>query len=170
MSMLRSCQRLLVGVTLGLASLVSGCASMDGVAASRLELVKLRGELLCGVSGKIPGFSFLSPEGAYTGLDVDICRAMAAAIVGDANRVQFRPLTAPERFTALRSGEIDLLSRNTTATLSREGQDCGGLMTLIEMKGMEFDVARTIGKAHEILDGMEQQADAADQPVLDVVE
>jgi len=127
MTMLRSCQRLLVGVTLGLASLVSGCASMDGVTASRLELVKLRGELLCGVSGKIPGFSFLSPEGAYTGLDVDICRAMAAAIVGDANRVQFRPLTAPERFTALRSGEIDLLSRNTTATLSRDASGGNGL-------------------------------------------
>ena len=91
-----------------------------------VELVKLRGELLCGVSGKIPGFSFLSPR-AYTGLDVDICRAMAAAIVGDANRVQFRPLTAPERFTALRSGEIDLLSRNTTATLSRDASGGNGL-------------------------------------------
>ena len=125
--MLRSCQRLLVGVTIGLATLVTGCASMEDVSASRLELVKQRRELLCGVSGKIPGFSFLSPEGAYTGLDVDICRAMAAAIVGDASRVQFRPLTAPERFTALRSGEIDLLSRNTTATLSRDASGGNGL-------------------------------------------
>ena len=125
--MLRSCQRLLVGATLALATLVSGCASMEGVGSSRLDLVKQRRELLCGVSGKIPGFSFLSPEGAYTGLDVDICRAMAAAFLGDADRVQYRPLTAPERFTALRSGEIDLLSRNTTWTLSRDSAGGNGI-------------------------------------------
>ena len=125
--MFRTCNRLLVGATVGLAALVSGCASMDGASVSRLELVKQRGELLCGVSGKIPGFSFLSAEGAYTGLDVDICRAMAAAFVGDAEKVQYRPLTAPERFTALRSGEIDLLSRNTTWTLSRDSAGGNGL-------------------------------------------
>ena len=125
--MLRSCKRRLVGVAIGLASLISGGASMEGMATSRLELVKQRQELLCGVSGKIPGFSFLSPEGVYTGLDVDICRAMAAAFVGDPERVQFRPLTAPERFTALRSGEIDLLSRNTTWTLSRDASGGNGI-------------------------------------------
>ena len=57
-----------------------------------------------------------------------------------------------------------------TADLSRQGQDCGGLMTLLGVEGMEFDVARTIGKAHEIMDGMENQPDAGEQPVLDVVE
>ena len=65
--MLRTCNRLLVGATIGLVALVSGCASIDGVSESRLDLVKQRGELLCGVSGKIPGFSFLSAEGSYTG-------------------------------------------------------------------------------------------------------
>ena len=116
--MFRSSSRVLIVALAGLSSLLASCASLDSASGSRLDLVKARGELLCGVSGKIPGFSFLSPDGRYTGLDVDICRAMAAAFVGDAEKVQYRPLTAPERFTALRSGEIDLLSRNTTHTLS----------------------------------------------------
>ena len=80
------------------------------------------------------------------------------------------PEQAPDAFIdTARQVQVANIATHT-ATLSREGHDCGGLMTLLEMKGMDFDVARTIGKAHEILDGMEQQADAADQPVLDVVE
>merc|ERR1712185_207119 len=110
-----------------LVSFLGGCASLDEAGRSRLDLVKQRDELLCGVSGKIPGFSFLTPKGTYTGLDVAICRAMAAAFLGDADKVQYRPLTAPERFTALRSGEIDLLSRNTTQTLSRDAEGGNGL-------------------------------------------
>lgn len=125
--MLRCFSQRLLGASAVLATVLSGCASMDGISVSRLELVKQRGELFCGVSGKIPGFSFLNPKGDYTGLDVDVCRAMAAALVGDADKVQFRPLTAPERFTALRSGEIDLLSRNTTRTLSRDASGGNGL-------------------------------------------
>ena len=108
----------LIGAVGGLIGLLSGCATLGNGTDSRLNLVQTRGELLCGVSGKIPGFSFLSPDGRYAGLDVDVCKAMAAAFVGDSTKVQYRPLTAPERFTALRSGEIDLLSRNTTHTLS----------------------------------------------------
>jgi general L-amino acid transport system substrate-binding protein len=107
MLMIRSSRRLLIGAITVVAGLLGGCASLDEAGRSRLDLVKQRDELLCGVSGKIPGFSFLTPEGTYTGLDVDICRAMAAAFLGDADKVQYRPLTAPERFTALRSGEID---------------------------------------------------------------
>ena len=125
--MFRSSSRRLIGLIAGLAGLLSACASLDDARGSRLDLIKQRGELLCGVSGKIPGFSFLSPEGRYTGLDVDICRAMAAAFLGDAEKVQYRQLTAPERFTALRSGEIDLLSRNTTHTLSRDALGGNGL-------------------------------------------
>ena len=125
--MFRSSSRVLIVALAGLSSFLASCASLDSAAGSRLDLVKARGELLCGVSGKIPGFSFLSPDGRYTGLDVDICRAMAAAFVGDAEKVQYRPLTAPERFTALRSGEIDLLSRNTTHTLSRDAVGGNGL-------------------------------------------
>ena len=80
------------------------------------------------------------------------------------------PEQAPDPFRAT-ARQVQVANIAThTATLSREGQDCGGLMTLLEFQGLEFDVARTIGKAHEILDGMEQQPDGADQPVLDVVE
>ncbi len=105
----------------------TGCASLGKVSDSRLDLIKKRGELHCGVSGKIPGFSFLNSRGSYEGLDVDICRAMAAAFVGDPDKVQYRPLTAPERFTALKTGEIDLLSRNTTFNLSRDAFGGNGL-------------------------------------------
>ena len=117
----------LIGAVAALSSLAAGCASLDAGDRSRLDLVKQRGELICGVSGKIPGFSFLKTDGGYEGLDVDVCRAMAAAFLGDADKVQFRPLTAPERFTALRSGEIDLLSRNTTQNLSRDSVGGNGV-------------------------------------------
>lgn len=125
--MIRFSRCLLIGALASLGGVLSGCASLSDANGSRLDLVQQRGELLCGVSGKIPGFSFLSPDGQYTGLDVDICRAMAAAFVGDPDKVQYRPLTAPERFTALRTGEIDLLSRNTTHTLSRDASGGNGL-------------------------------------------
>jgi len=107
--------------------LTSSCAVPKQTKISRLDLIKKRGELICGVSGKIPGFSFLSIEGNYQGLDVDICKSFAAGILGDHKKVQFRPLTAAERFTALKTGEIDLLSRNTTFTLSRDASGGNGL-------------------------------------------
>ena len=100
--------------------ILNGCATLGEGGASRLDLIKRRTELRCGVSGKIPGFSFLQRDGSFAGLDVDICRAFAAAFTGSPDQVQYRSLTAPERFTALRTGEIDLLSRNTTFNLSRD--------------------------------------------------
>ncbi len=110
----------LFGSLLSIAMVCNGCASLEKSRISRLEVIQNRGELICGVSGKIPGFSFLKSDGTYEGLDIDICKAMAAAFLGDPNKVQYRPLTAPERFTALKTGEIDLLSRNTTFNLSRD--------------------------------------------------
>ena len=74
----------------------------------------------CAVSQVLPGFSNADAAGNWTGVDVDVCRAVAAAVLGDANKVKFTPLSAKERFTALTSGEIDILSRNTTWTLSRD--------------------------------------------------
>ena len=74
----------------------------------------------CGVSQGLPGFSNADAAGNWTGVDVDVCRAVAAAVLGDSNKVKFTPLSAKERFTALTSGEIDILSRNTTWTLSRD--------------------------------------------------
>ena len=88
--------------------------------AQTLEAVKSRGHLLCGVSQGLPGFSNPDDKGAWTGIDVDVCRAVGAAIFGMDGKVKFVPLSAKERFTALQSGEIDVLSRNTTWTFSRD--------------------------------------------------
>jgi general L-amino acid transport system substrate-binding protein len=88
--------------------------------AQTLKTVKDRGQLSCGVSQGLPGFSTPDDKGNWTGLDVDICRAIAAAIFNDATKIKFVPLSAKDRFTALQSGEIDVLSRNTTWTLSRD--------------------------------------------------
>ncbi len=88
--------------------------------AGTLDDVKARGALNCGVSQGLPGFSNPDDKGNWTGLDVDFCRAIAAAIFNDANKVKFSPLSAKDRFTALQSGAIDVLSRNTTWTMSRD--------------------------------------------------
>ena len=119
-------RRLFSGIV-GLTMLLTGCATPSLENKSRLDLIKQRNELICGVSGKIPGFSFLERDGSYQGLDVDICKAFAAAIIGDPEKIQYRPLTAAERFTAIKTGEIDLLSRNTTFTLSRDSSGGNGL-------------------------------------------
>jgi general L-amino acid transport system substrate-binding protein len=87
---------------------------------SRLDVVKERGTLICGVDGGIPGFSFVDEGGDYSGLDVDLCKAVAAAVLGDADAVEYRRLDSTERFTALAGGEVDVLSRNTTWTISRD--------------------------------------------------
>ena len=98
-----------------------GCASDGGgVQSQKMAAIKARGSLICGVDGKLPGFSFVSPDGTYSGLDVDICKATAAAVLSDPAKVSYRDLSATERFAALSSGEVDLLSRNTTMTLSRD--------------------------------------------------
>ncbi|MES2752481.1 MAG: transporter substrate-binding domain-containing protein, partial [Pseudomonadota bacterium] len=85
-----------------------------------LQSVKDRGTLSCGVSQGLPGFSAPDDKGNWVGFDVDVCRAIAAAVLGDPSKVKFVPLSAKDRFTALQSGEIDVLSRNSTWTLSRD--------------------------------------------------
>jgi general L-amino acid transport system substrate-binding protein len=85
-----------------------------------LKAVKDRGELVCGANGTLAGFGMPDPQGNWTGFDVDFCRAIAAAIFNDPTKVKFVPLTAANRFTALQSGEVDVLSRNTTWTMSRD--------------------------------------------------
>lgn len=111
----------------------SGGGGGDGAGAggeagqSRLQVVLTRGKLICGVNGQLPGFSYLDPNGQMTGFDADFCRAVAAALFDDPNAVEFRPLSAQERFTAVQSGEVDVLIRNTTWTLGRD-----------TVNGMEF--------------------------------
>jgi general L-amino acid transport system substrate-binding protein len=94
---------------------------------SRLDTILSRGTLICGVEGSIPGFSFVDSSGQYTGLDVDICRAVAAALFNDPEKVEYRNLDSTERFTALAGGEVDMLSRNTTWTSSRDAAGGNGL-------------------------------------------
>ncbi len=104
-------------------SLAAGAAiSMAAASASAATLddVKAKGHVQCGVSQGLAGFSNPDDKGNWTGLDVDVCRGMAAAIFGDASKVKYTPLSAKERFTALQSGEVDLLSRNTTWTATRD--------------------------------------------------
>ncbi len=98
------------------AALVSGQA----LAGKDLDTIKARGALICGVGTGTAGFMLADSQGKWTGLDVDVCRAVAAAIFGDAEKVKYVPLTSQQRFTAVQSGEVDMLSNNTTATLSRD--------------------------------------------------
>lgn len=104
---------LTVGVVLAFA--VSGAAN-----AGTLDDVKKKGFVQCGVSQGLPGFSNPDEKGNWTGIDVDVCRGVAAAVFGDAKKVKYTPLSAKERFTALQSGEVDILSRNTTWTATRD--------------------------------------------------
>lgn len=99
-----------------------GSEAAPATGGSRLDVVKQRGTLICGVDGGIPGFSFVDESGAYSGLDVDVCKAVAAAVLGDTEAVEYRRLDSTERFTALAGGEVDMLSRNTTWTISRDTQ------------------------------------------------
>jgi general L-amino acid transport system substrate-binding protein len=99
----------------------SGCSAPENQrASSTMALIRNRGQLICGVEGTMPGFSWLSPSNREQGLDADLCRAVAAALLGDGERVRFIHLSAAERFTALGSGEVDLLARNTSISLSRD--------------------------------------------------
>jgi general L-amino acid transport system substrate-binding protein len=91
----------------------------------RLAIVKNRGKLICGINDQLLGFSYKEPDGSYSGISVDLCRAIAAALFNDPQQVEFRHLQSQERFRAVVTGQIDLLSRNTTWTLSRDTS--GGL-------------------------------------------
>ena len=103
---------------------VAGVLAAFGSAAvaGTLDEVKKRGTLNCGANGQLPGFGLPDAQGNWTGLDVDFCRAVAAALFNDPKKVKFVALTAKDRFTALQSGDVDVLARNTTWTSSREAQ------------------------------------------------
>lgn len=103
-------------LTVGVASVSTAQAEMGPVTSAIME----RGELICGVNQNLQGFGFVNDAGEFSGFDVDFCRAVAAAVLGDANAVSFRPLVASERQAAMQSGEIDMMARNTTFTLSRD--------------------------------------------------
>ena len=99
---------------------VLGLAALPAQAGKTVDAIKARGQLICGVNTGLAGFSAADSQGNWSGLDVDVCKAIAAAMLGDASKVKYVPLNAQQRFTALQSGEIDILSRNTTWTLTRD--------------------------------------------------
>jgi len=105
-----------------LAGAMVAVTSTAAFAGARVDAIKARGELICGVNTGLGGFSIADSTGKWVGLDADICRAVSAALLGDGNKVKFVPTNAQQRFTAVQSGEVDLLSRNTTWTLTRDTQ------------------------------------------------
>ena len=135
------------GTALTLA-MVAGTAN----AGATFDAVKKKGFVQCGVNTGLPGFSNIDDKGHWKGLDVDVCRAVAAAMFGDASKVKYTPLNAKERFTALQSGEIDMLSRNTTWTLTRDAS-LGITFTGVNYyDGQGFLVKKSLGvkKASEL--------------------
>ena len=136
-----------------------GAASLLGMsglaqAGATLDAVQKKGFVQCGISDGLPGFSFADAKGQYQGLDVDVCRAVAAALFGDASKVKYSPLTAKERFTALQSGEVDMLSRNTTWTSSRDAAMGLNFTGVTYYDGQGFLVNKELGvKSAKELDG-----------------
>ena len=131
-----------IATIVGAAMAVTAAA---GVNASTLDTVKNRGALQCGVSDGLPGFSATDSAGRWQGLDADFCRAVAAAVLGDAEKVNFVSLTATERFTALQSGEIDVLSRNSTWTLTRDASLGLNFAGVNYYDGQGFLVSKDLG-------------------------
>ena len=131
--------RLVIG--LAAAAALSGTVN----AGATLDAVKGKGFVQCGVSTGLPGFSSADDKGQFTGIDVDICRAVAAAIFGDAEKVKYSPLTAKERFTALQSGEIDMLSRNTTWSYTRDSSLGLNFTGVNYYDGQGFLVTKNLG-------------------------
>jgi len=121
--------------------LVSGGALAQ---QSTLDAVKSKGFVQCGVNTGLAGFSQPDSKGVWKGIDVDICRAVAAAVLGDANKVRYTPLTAQQRFTALQSGEVDILSRNTTWTITRDTSLGLNFIGVNYYDGQGFMVARKL--------------------------
>jgi len=110
-------------IIFSLSLVLAGCSSQEAASNSKqslLDTVKKRDKVIAGVNGELPGFSFLETNGSYSGFDADFSRAIAAAVLGDASKVEFRPLSSKERFTAVQTGEVDVLVRNTTWTIIRD--------------------------------------------------
>lgn len=137
---MRHATQILTAAALGLIAV----AIASQAQSSTLDAVKKRGDLRCGVNIGLAGFSAPDDKGEWTGLDVDFCRAVASAIFKDPTKVKFVPLSAKERFTALQSGEIDLLSRNTTWTMSRGTQQGLAFVGVTYYDGQGFLVKKSL--------------------------
>jgi general L-amino acid transport system substrate-binding protein len=129
-------------VQLALAATALASLSGAALAGPTVDAIKQRGQLVCGVNTGLGGFGIADSTGKWVGLDVDVCRAIAAALLGDANKIRFVPLNTQQRFTALQSGEVDILSRNTTWTLTRDTQLGLNFTAITFFDGQGFMVAK----------------------------
>ena len=123
-------------------------------AGGRLAEVQARGTVRCGVRDALPGFNFLTPDGDHEGFDSDFCRVIAAGVLGDADAVDFVDLATSDRFTALQSGEIDVLVRNTTFTASRDGKEAANFVytTLYDGQGVMVPASTGIRSLEDLAD------------------
>ena len=135
-------RRLLAGLPLLPVLLTGLLLAASPIAADTLDDVKTRGELRCGVNGEAPGLSHKDDYGDWSGLDVDFCRAVAAAALGNADKVAFIPLSIDQRFAALRDGKVDLLARNTTWTEQRDVAEGVSFAGILYFDGQGFMVPR----------------------------
>lgn len=124
------------------AILALACGSTSVSAAKTLDTIRQNGKIQCGVSVGVAGFSAPDAKGNWSGLDVDVCKAIAAAVLSDANKVNYVPLNAQQRFTALQSGQIDVLSRNTSWTLTRDASLGLNFTAITFFDGQGFLVAK----------------------------
>jgi general L-amino acid transport system substrate-binding protein len=142
------------------ASICAGLAVLSifsAAEAATLDTVRGRAVLQCGVSQGAPGFSTVNDKGEWTGMDVDFCRGLSAAVFGDASKVKFTPLSSKERFTSIQSGDVDILARNTTWTMSRDGGGIGlSFIGVLYYDGQGFMVKKSVG-----VDSAEKLAGAA---------
>lgn len=125
-----------------LAGAAAGFAAPAAHAGKTLDAVRQHGRVVCGVSTGLPGFSAVDSKGNWVGLDTDVCRALAAAVLGDAGKVKWTPLNSQQRFTPLQAGEIDVLSRNTTWTLTRDASMGLHFAAVTYYDGQGFMVAK----------------------------
>ncbi|MBV8427897.1 MAG: amino acid ABC transporter substrate-binding protein, partial [Hyphomicrobiales bacterium] len=133
-----------LGLKILCAAAVFSTLAVSVAGAATLDTVKQRGTLTCGVSQGLPGFSDRDAQGNWSGFDVDFCRAVAAAVFNDPKKVTFVPLSAVERFDALKDGKIDVLSRNSTWTLDREAGSGLLFASVMYYDGQGFMVARRL--------------------------
>jgi general L-amino acid transport system substrate-binding protein len=129
------------------AAAVASVAFVGAASAATLDDVKAAGKLRCGVTTGLAGFGAPDNNGEWHGLDVDLCKAVAAAVFGDPSKVEYKPLSAEVRFTALQSGEVDMLARNSTWTLSRDSQLGLDFVAVNYYDGQGFMVKKSLGVA-----------------------
>jgi general L-amino acid transport system substrate-binding protein len=143
----------MIGITARIASVLAlllGWGLAPAWAGPTLDKIKQAGAMVCGVNTGLAGFGQPDNQGRYSGFDIDICKAIAAAVLGDPDKVKYVPLTAQQRFTALQSGEVDILSRNTTDTLQRDADLGLNFAPVVFYDGQGFMIPAKLAKENNI--------------------